>query len=46
LFGKLKSPIERIGANFSPVPFSKPLETAFLPNAEGIAATAKKLVKG
>jgi pyruvate dehydrogenase E1 component beta subunit len=46
LFGKLKSPIERIGANFSPVPFSKPLETAFLPNAGDIAATAKKLVKG
>ena len=27
LFGQLKSPVERVGANFSPVPFSKPLET-------------------
>jgi pyruvate dehydrogenase E1 component beta subunit len=46
LFGRLKAPIERIGANFSPVPFSKPLETAFLPSADAIAETVRKLVKG
>jgi pyruvate dehydrogenase E1 component beta subunit len=45
LFGRLKAPIERIGANFSPVPFSKPLETAFLPSADGIAETVRKLVR-
>ena len=44
-FGKLKAPVSRIGAPFTPVPFSKPLETAFLPNTKGIAATAIQLVK-
>lgn len=29
LFGTLKSPVWRLGAPFCPVPFSKPLETAF-----------------
>jgi pyruvate dehydrogenase E1 component beta subunit len=36
LFGQLKSAVRRVGANFSPVPFSKPLETAFLPSQAGI----------
>jgi len=45
-FGKLKAPVGRVGAPFSPVPFAKPLETAFLPNAEKIAAAAVALVKG
>ena len=30
LFGRLKAPVQRVGATFSPVPFSKPLETAFV----------------
>ena len=46
LFGKLKAPIGRIGAAFTPVPFSHPLESAHTPNREHIAATAKTLVKG
>ncbi len=46
LFGKLKGPVKRIGAPFTPVPFSKPLETAYLPNAEKIAEAAIALVKG
>jgi pyruvate dehydrogenase E1 component beta subunit len=46
LFNKLKAPVARIGAPFTPVPFSKPLETAFLPSSERIAETAIALVKG
>jgi acetoin:2,6-dichlorophenolindophenol oxidoreductase subunit beta len=33
LFNKLKAPVKRLGGKFSPVPFSKSLETAFLPSA-------------
>ncbi len=43
LFGKLKAPVERIGAPFAPVPFAKPLEDAYAPNAERIAAAATAL---
>jgi pyruvate dehydrogenase E1 component beta subunit len=46
LFGKLKAPVARIGAPFSPVPFSKPLETAFVPQPQKIADAAIALVKG
>jgi pyruvate dehydrogenase E1 component beta subunit len=46
LFGKLKAPVERIGAGFNPVPFSKPLEDAHIVNAARIAEAAIKLVKG
>ena len=46
LFGQLKAAPARVGAPFAPVPFSKPLEAAFLPNAEKIAAAAQDLVKG
>ena len=43
LFGKLKAPVERLGAAFSSVPFSKPLETAFAPQPADIAAAARKV---
>lgn len=46
LFGKLKGPVVRIGAPFNPVPFSKPLETAHMPDAKRIADAAIALVKG
>jgi pyruvate dehydrogenase E1 component beta subunit len=46
LFGKLRAPVKRIGAPFVPVPFSKPLETAFIPDPNRIATTAIKLVRG
>lgn len=36
-FGKLKAPIKRLGAPYAPVPFSKPLETAYAPTAARIA---------
>lgn len=45
-FGKLKAPVERLGAPFTPVPFAKSLETAFIPGAQRIAAAASALVQG
>lgn len=45
LFGVLKKPAERLGAPFSPSPFSKPLETQFAPDRIRIAAAAAALVK-
>jgi pyruvate/2-oxoglutarate/acetoin dehydrogenase E1 component len=44
LWGKLKAPVMRLGAAFSAVPFSKPLETAYAPLAADIAAAVKKIV--
>ena len=44
LFGKLKAPVKRLGGAFCPVPFSKPLETAFAPQAKDIVAAAKELM--
>lgn len=44
LFGKLKAPVERIGAPHSPVPFSKPLEDAFVPNAARIVDMVRSMV--
>lgn len=45
LHGELKAPIARLGGHFSPVPFSKPLETAFIPDAARIAEAARGLFK-
>ena len=45
LFGKLKAPVDRLGAPYAPVPFSKPLEDAFAPNAARIAEAAINLCK-
>ncbi|MFV0643179.1 MAG: alpha-ketoacid dehydrogenase subunit beta, partial [Sphingomonadaceae bacterium] len=45
LFGELKAPVERLGAPYAPVPFSKPLEDAYAPKAEGIAKAAISLCK-
>ena len=44
LFGKLKAPVKRLGGAFCPVPFSKPLETAFAPRTDDIVAAAKALI--
>jgi pyruvate dehydrogenase E1 component beta subunit len=44
LFGRLKAPVKRLGGAFCPVPFSKPLETAFAPQAADIAAAARQLM--
>lgn len=43
LFRQLKAPVARVGAPFTPVPFSKPLETAFIPSTEKIVEAAKAL---
>jgi acetoin:2,6-dichlorophenolindophenol oxidoreductase subunit beta len=40
-FDDLDAPIERVGAPFAPVPFSPPLEDAWLPGREEIAAAAR-----
>ena len=45
LFGQLKAPVRRLGAPFSPVPFSKPLETAFMVQADDIVAAVKSTLK-
>jgi len=44
LFGALAAPVKRLGGAFCPVPFSKPLETAFAPRAADIVAAAQALV--
>jgi pyruvate dehydrogenase E1 component beta subunit len=44
-FGKLKAPVTRLGAPYAPVPFSKPLESAYAPTAKQIAETVIALVK-
>ncbi|RMF93205.1 MAG: alpha-ketoacid dehydrogenase subunit beta [Candidatus Schekmanbacteria bacterium] len=44
-FSDLKAPVQRIGAPFCPVPFSKPLEKAYLPGEEEIVEAVKKVVK-
>jgi acetoin:2,6-dichlorophenolindophenol oxidoreductase subunit beta len=44
LFGKLKAPVERLGSAFCAVPFSKPLESAFVPNPGTIGALARTLL--
>jgi pyruvate dehydrogenase E1 component beta subunit len=44
LWGALKAPVKRLGAAFAPVPFSKPLETAFVPQPADIEAAIRALV--
>jgi acetoin:2,6-dichlorophenolindophenol oxidoreductase subunit beta len=41
-FDYLDAPIERVGAPFAPVPFSPPLEDAYLPGAEAIVEACLK----
>lgn len=45
LFDELRSPVERVGARFSPVPFSKPLETHFAPTAADVAEAVRRVVR-
>jgi pyruvate dehydrogenase E1 component beta subunit len=42
LFGKIKSPVQRVGAKFSPAPFSKALEKVFLPSAADVDAAIRR----
>jgi 2-oxoisovalerate dehydrogenase E1 component len=41
LFGELRAPIQRVAAAFTPVPFSRSLESAALPSAEKITSAIK-----
>ena len=44
-FDYLDAPVKRIGAPFTPIPFSPPLEDAYIPNRDKIAAVIKEIVK-
>jgi pyruvate dehydrogenase E1 component beta subunit len=41
LFGKLRAPIQRVGSSYCAVPFSKPLEAAFMPDQARIEAAVR-----
>ncbi len=43
-FDFLDAPVGRVGAPFSPVPFTPALEKAYLPNADKIKAEVKRIV--
>ncbi len=43
-FDYLDAPITRIGAPFTPVPFSVPLEQAFIPNEDSVVTAVKKMI--
>jgi len=40
-FGQLKRPVQRVGSKYSPVPFSPPLEQAFLYNQDEIRSAVR-----
>jgi acetoin:2,6-dichlorophenolindophenol oxidoreductase subunit beta len=42
LFGQLAAPVERVGARFTPIPAASGLEALVFPNAEKIAAAARR----
>jgi len=44
LFGQLLRPVQRLGGYHSAVPFSKPLETEFIPNQSRIERAVRKLI--
>ena len=43
-FDYLDAPVARVGAPFSPVPYSPVLEKAYVPNAKTIVAEAKRII--
>ncbi len=44
LHGSLKAPIKRVGARYTPVPFTQSLETLHFPDAQRIKASAQSLM--
>lgn len=44
-FDELDGPILRIGAPFMPVPFSKALESAYIPSADAIVQAARRVLE-
>ncbi len=45
LFGQLKARVERVGANFSPVPFAKALESEYVPTLGRIEAAIRNTLR-
>ena len=45
-FDHLDAPVGRVGAPYSPVPFSPALESHYVPDAERIAAEIRATVEG
>lgn len=45
LFSQLKAPVQRVGAPYCPVPYSRPLEVAFMQGPEAIAAAARSTLR-
>ena len=43
-FDELDAPIERVGAPFAPVPFSPPLEDAYVPDRADVTAAVRRLL--
>jgi pyruvate/2-oxoglutarate/acetoin dehydrogenase E1 component len=43
-FDELDGPIARVGAAFAPIPFSPPLEDAYLPGHNDVAAAVRSLI--
>jgi len=43
-FDELDAPIARVGAPFVPVPFSPPLEDAYLPSREHVVAAVRAVL--
>jgi pyruvate/2-oxoglutarate/acetoin dehydrogenase E1 component len=43
LFKELAGPVRRVTGADTPVPFAKPLETAFIPTADTVAAAARQM---
>jgi pyruvate dehydrogenase E1 component beta subunit len=43
-FASLKGPVKRVGAPFSPVPFSPPLEDAWIPGADCVVEAIQELL--
>jgi pyruvate dehydrogenase E1 component beta subunit len=44
LFGELAKPVQRVGARYSPVPFSNPLEKAYLPGRADIEQAVRNVL--
>jgi pyruvate/2-oxoglutarate/acetoin dehydrogenase E1 component len=45
-FDELDAPIARVGAPFAPIPFSPPLEDAYLPGREDVVAAVRETLGG
>ena len=43
-FDELDAPIGRVGAPFEPIPFSPPLEDAYLPGRDDVTAAVRALL--